>query len=99
MAQRIALGLDYTWRNTPKRARSWKRRIQPRCGLKQAKPVLYSTQERLGKSDAGIILLRKIFRRELDAIKNSLPGKKWKPRTGLAKLPLSPGVVQVDEGD
>ena len=29
----------------PKRARSWKRRIQPRCGLKQAKPVLYSTRD------------------------------------------------------
>jgi len=27
----------------PKRARSWKRRIQPRCGLKLAEPVLYST--------------------------------------------------------
>ena len=61
--------------------------------------IVDRSQERLGKSDAGIILLRKIFRRELDAIKNSLPGKKWKPRTGLAKLPLPPGVVQVDEGD
>ena len=27
----------------PKRARSWKRRIQPRVGLKEAEPVLYST--------------------------------------------------------
>ena len=27
----------------PKRARSWKRRIQPRVGLKAVEPVLYST--------------------------------------------------------
>jgi Group II intron, maturase-specific domain len=27
----------------PKRARSWKQRIQPRCGLKNDAPVLYST--------------------------------------------------------
>ena len=31
----------------PKRARSWKQRIQPRCGLKQAEPVIYSTHIRL----------------------------------------------------
>ncbi len=31
-------------KDNPKRARSWKRRIQPRVGLKQAEPVLYSTQ-------------------------------------------------------
>jgi len=60
--------------------------------------IVDRSQERLGKSDAGVILLRNIFRRELDAIKNGQPGKDWKPRTDLAKLPLPPGVVQVDEG-
>ena len=29
--------------NNSKRARSWKRRIQPRVGLKVVDPVLYST--------------------------------------------------------
>ena len=60
--------------------------------------IVDRSQERLGKSDAGIILLRKIFRRELDAIKDGQPGKDWKPRTDLAKLPLPPGVIRVDEG-
>jgi len=30
----------------PKRAPSWKRRIQPRVGLKAVEPVLYSTVHR-----------------------------------------------------
>lgn len=50
------------------------------------------SRERLGTSDAGIILLRKILRRELDAIKKGLPGKEWKTRAGLAHLPAPPGV-------
>ncbi len=29
--------------SNPKRARSWKRRIQPRVGLRAVEPVLYST--------------------------------------------------------
>jgi hypothetical protein len=33
--------------------------------------------ERLGRSDAGIILWRKILRRELQAIADGRPGKKW----------------------
>ena len=35
--------------------------------------------ERLGRSDAGIILWRKILRRELQAIADGRPGKKWSP--------------------
>ena len=54
--------------------------------------IVDRSKERLGKSDAGIILLRKIFQREMKAIKNSLSGKKWLPRHGLARLPLPPGV-------
>jgi hypothetical protein len=34
--------------------------------------------ERLGRSDAGIILWRKILARELRAIAEGRPGKKWK---------------------
>ncbi len=55
-------------------------------------PIVDRSKERLGKSDAGVILLRKIFRRELDAIKKGQPGKDWKPRVGLAKLPVPPQV-------
>jgi len=33
-------------KDDPKRARSWKRRIQPRVGLKAVEPVLYSTEKK-----------------------------------------------------
>jgi hypothetical protein len=36
------------------------------------------SRERLGRSDAGIILWRKILGRELSAIVEGRPGKKWK---------------------
>jgi len=55
-------------------------------------PIVDRSKERLGKSDAGVILLRKIFRREVDAIKKGQPGKDWKPRVGFAKLPVPPHV-------
>jgi len=54
--------------------------------------VVDRSKERLGKSDAGVILLRKIFRRELDAIKKGQSGKNWKPRVETAKLPVPPNV-------
>jgi 5,5'-dehydrodivanillate O-demethylase len=54
--------------------------------------VVDRSKERLGKSDAGVILLRKIFHRELDAIKKGLPGKAWKMRKGFARLPVPPNV-------
>jgi 5,5'-dehydrodivanillate O-demethylase oxygenase subunit len=54
--------------------------------------IVDRSKERLGKSDAGVILLRKIFRRELAAIKKGRPGKDWKPRVGFARLPVPPHV-------
>jgi 5,5'-dehydrodivanillate O-demethylase len=50
------------------------------------------SKERLGKSDAGVILLRKIFRREMAAIKKRQPGKDWKPKAGFARLPVPANV-------
>jgi len=47
--------------------------------------------ERLGKSDAGLIFLRKVFWRELAAIQAGQPGKQWKNRPGLAALPRPGG--------
>jgi 5,5'-dehydrodivanillate O-demethylase len=60
-------------------------------------PIVERSKERLGKSDAGIILLRKIFKREMEAAKNGLAGKKWRPRRGLARLPLPPGIPKAEE--
>src|SRR3972149_9742183 len=37
----------------PKRARSWKRRTQPRVGLKTVEPVLYSTRQRFPANSPG----------------------------------------------
>jgi 5,5'-dehydrodivanillate O-demethylase oxygenase subunit len=48
--------------------------------------------ERLGKSDAGIIFLRKIFQRELSLLERGDPGKAWQPRRGFAHLPVPPNV-------
>ena len=48
--------------------------------------------EHLGTSDRGVIALRKVFRRELDALRASKTGKAWQPREGFARLPVPPGV-------
>jgi 5,5'-dehydrodivanillate O-demethylase len=54
--------------------------------------IVDRSKERLGKSDAGVILLRKIFRREMAAIKKRQPGKDWKPKVGFARLPVPANV-------
>ena len=56
--------------------------------------VVDRSKEKLGKSDAGVILLRKIFRREMEAIRKGLRSKKWLPRYELARLPVPSGVPQ-----
>ena len=43
-------------------------------------PIADYTQERLGQSDVAIILRRKIFEREMEAIAQGRPTKRWKPR-------------------
>ena len=48
--------------------------------------------EHLGASDRGVIALRKVFRRELDALRAGQPTKAWQPRTAFARLPVPPGV-------
>jgi len=50
------------------------------------------SSERLGKADAGVILLRKLFKRELDAIMAGRPTKQWRQRYEPADLPVPPGV-------
>jgi 5,5'-dehydrodivanillate O-demethylase len=61
--------------------------------------IVDRSKERLGKSDAGVILLRKIFRRELNAIKKGQPGKRWKPRLGFARLPVPPNALLPPDPD
>jgi 5,5'-dehydrodivanillate O-demethylase len=50
------------------------------------------SKEWLGTSDEGAIFLRKVFRREIEAVKRGETGKVWAPRSELARLPVPPGV-------
>jgi 5,5'-dehydrodivanillate O-demethylase oxygenase subunit len=49
--------------------------------------------ELLGRSDAGIVLLRRIYLRELDLIANGLPTKQWGRRAKEVPLPTQPGAT------
>jgi 5,5'-dehydrodivanillate O-demethylase oxygenase subunit len=51
-------------------------------------PIVDRTQERLGKSDAGIMLLRKIFWREMDALRGGHPIKTWRRLDHAEAMPL-----------
>jgi len=50
-------------------------------------PIADRENERLGKSDAGIVLLRRIFWREMDAISAGRPTKAWKKLDRPIELP------------
>jgi 5,5'-dehydrodivanillate O-demethylase oxygenase subunit len=45
------------------------------------------TQERLGSSDAGIALLRRIIFRELDALESGTAPKQWERIKGALPMP------------
>jgi 5,5'-dehydrodivanillate O-demethylase oxygenase subunit len=60
-------------------------------------PIADRVEERLGKSDAGVILLRSIYRREMEAAVAGRPGKQWQPRVGFARLPVPPGVPEAPD--
>lgn len=47
--------------------------------------------EMLGKSDLGVITLRRIFWRELEALRNGKPTKSWRKRNLAQALPTQPG--------
>ncbi len=51
------------------------------------------THEVLGRSDTGIVFLRKLFFRELELIKNGQPTKQWGRRPKDAVLPTQPGAL------
>lgn len=50
--------------------------------------IVDRTQERLGQSDAGIALLRRIFLRELEAIRDGRPTKPWTRLPEAVELPI-----------
>lgn len=51
--------------------------------------------ERLGKSDAGIVFLRNLFFRELNAIKSGEPTKKWRRLEKAMEMPIPDRVQTV----
>jgi len=50
--------------------------------------IVDRSQERLGQSDAGVALLRRIFLRELEAIRQSRPTKAWTRLAEPAHMPI-----------
>ncbi|MFM9969403.1 MAG: Rieske 2Fe-2S domain-containing protein [Burkholderiales bacterium] len=50
--------------------------------------------EVLGRSDAGIVFLRKIFFRELELLNNGQPTKSWRRRPKDVALPIQHGMAQ-----
>lgn len=50
--------------------------------------IVDRSQERLGQSDAGVALLRRIFLRELEAIREGRPAKAWARLDEPAHLPI-----------
>lgn len=49
--------------------------------------IVDRTQERLGRSDMGIALLRRLYWREMDAIEKGVPGKRWARLSAEAHMP------------
>jgi 5,5'-dehydrodivanillate O-demethylase len=71
-------------------------RVQDYAAIRGQGVVYDRTQERLGASDAGIALLRRIIFRELEAMRTGQPTKRWTKvettaPTPFAALPLGPG--------
>jgi 5,5'-dehydrodivanillate O-demethylase len=50
--------------------------------------------ELLGKSDLGVVTLRRVFLRELEALRNGGPTKQWRKRAVPLALPTQPGTPQ-----
>lgn len=53
--------------------------------------------ELLGRSDLGVITLRRVFWRELDALRNGRPTKQWRKRAQPLELPTQPGSRPAEE--
>lgn len=55
--------------------------------------VAQREKEMLGRSDLGIVTLRRLFWRELDALRAGTPAKHWRRRHKAAELPKQPGAA------
>ena len=64
--------------------------IQDTVAMAGQGPIYDRRNERLGKSDIGIILLRKIYERELGKIADSKPIKKWRRPPDKVMLGFKP---------
>jgi len=53
------------------------------------------SRETLGRSDLGIVTLRRIFWRELDALRAGAQPKRWRRRAEQVELPTQPGALAV----
>lgn len=51
-------------------------------------PIVDRARELLGQSDAGILLLRKIFWREMEAIRSGRPLKEWRRLSHAEEMPV-----------
>lgn len=49
--------------------------------------------EHLGRSDMGVVFLRKIFWRELTALEAGQPTKQWRRHRSIGELPRQPGLL------
>lgn len=56
--------------------------------------IVASEYEQLGRSDAGILFLRGLFWRELEALGAGHPTKQWRRRQAPAELPTQPGNLE-----
>ncbi len=56
--------------------------------------IVASENEFLGNSDTGIVFLRRLFWRELEAIRTGRPTKPWRRRAAPAELPTQPGMLE-----
>jgi 5,5'-dehydrodivanillate O-demethylase oxygenase subunit len=53
--------------------------------------------EMLGRSDLGVSTLRRIFWRELAALRDGKPAKAWRKRPHVGELPTQPGLMEAVE--
>jgi 5,5'-dehydrodivanillate O-demethylase len=56
--------------------------------------VADTANELLGKSDVGVMTLRRIFWRELEAVRNGTPTKQWRPLSSSIEMPKQPGAME-----
>jgi 5,5'-dehydrodivanillate O-demethylase len=60
-------------------------------------PIADRINERLGRSDAGIVFARALFKREMARLERGLPLKQWKPKPPGLPLPVPPGVPEAPD--